>query len=83
MDESPRWLYAQGRLDEAAAIVRKQLVANGKDDSVTEEQLRISLGNASAHETDCSATHKESYGVVDLFKTPRLRLRTLNVAFNW
>lgn len=86
VDESPRWLFAHGRRAEADGVVRRMLARNGRAGEIPAqgffdaEHLRKALGSeATAAESDERRTH----GIVDLFRTPRLRLRTLNVAFNW
>ena len=104
LDESPRWLFSQGRVSEAETIIRKMLTQNGKANIIPEQgftlaQLEKALGSSSnpattrqEHQEDgrevCCPTATDvqpdrKYGVTDLFKTPRLRYRTLNVAFNW
>ena len=87
MDESPRWLFAHGRHAEADEVVRRMLARNGRASEVPEqgffdvEHLRKALGS-SAPDAGEAAEHR-THGIVDLFRTPRLRLRTFNVAFNW
>jgi hypothetical protein len=97
VDESPRWLYVKGRYAEAHAIVCKQLIKNGKDVLIpeggfTSQQLHSALGSGEAISRSISnqrggeAAHQAedvSYGIVDLFKTPRLRNRTFNISLNW
>lgn len=97
MDESPRWLFSQGRYSEANAIVCKMLTKNGKADLIpeqgfTEDQLRQALGNTSEpseaemkrQEDGRKLSDKEhKFGIPDLFRTPRLRNRTLNICLNW
>ncbi|CAG9787719.1 unnamed protein product [Diatraea saccharalis] len=80
MDESPRWLWAQGRVKESVDIVEKALKCNKSDtqldraDLVSRGKVEVSRGVA---ETATSA------GTLDLFKTPNLRNKTLNVCLCW
>lgn len=113
VDESPRWLFSQGRYQEAGTIIRKMLIQNGKADLIPEQgftvaQLRQALSTSAVKEpvgatsveqedgeqqqqqqqlatvADCSTDDVDrKYGIVDLFKWPRLRSRTLNVSLNW
>lgn len=81
VDESPRWLYSQGRLEEAGVIVSKQLKMNKKKEEFTENQLRYSLSNKTDHLADESVANQ--HGIMDLFRRPRLRTRTLIICLNW
>lgn len=76
MDESPRWLWAQGRVREAVAIVQKGLKMNGCNDQIDVASL---VSKSKAQRLD----DERSYGGLDLFKTPNLRKKTLNVCLNW
>lgn len=76
MDESPRWLWSQGRISESVNIVAKGVRLN--DGPKFDRAHYISIGRVKADSEEQSAA-----GLTDLFKTPRLRSRTLNVAFNW
>ena len=107
LDESPRWLFSQGRYQESSAIIRKMLIQNGKADDpeqgFTLDQLQRALSTTTV-DIDKESLEKPSsqltvspvqedgkevssidriYGIVDLFKTPRLRSRTLNISLNW
>lgn len=79
MDESPRWLWAQGRAKESVEIVEKALRCNGSDETLDKAQL-VSRGRAEASKgTEETATA----GTADLFRTPNLRKKTLNVCLCW
>lgn len=78
MDESPRWLWAQGRSKEAVDIVTKALKCNNSEHVLDRAEL-VSKGKAEASK----GTEAPAAGTLDLFKTPNLRKKTLNVCFCW
>lgn len=77
MDESPRWLWMQGRTKEAIAIVAKGVAMNGSsvpvDSNTFIQKAKLQGGSV----------EKQTAGLSDLFKTPNLRLKTLNVCLCW
>ncbi|PZC84122.1 hypothetical protein B5X24_HaOG205844 [Helicoverpa armigera] len=78
MDESPRWLWAQGRSKESVDIVERALKFNRSESTLDRAEL-VSKGRAEASKgTDAPAA---STG--DLFRTPNLRNKTMNVCFCW
>ncbi|XP_046654329.1 organic cation transporter protein-like [Daphnia pulicaria] len=115
VDESPRWLFSQGRYQECDAIIRKMLIQNGKADAIPEQGFTIDQLQRALSTTTSDIGRQEpleqattnvtpvvvqeggkevttvavisssdrKYGIVDLFKTPRLRSRTLNISLNW
>lgn len=77
MDESPRWLWAQGRAQKAVAIVEKAMKQNGCTEKLDAAYF-IAKG-----EGKIIVTETASAGLIDLVRTPNLRSRTFNVVFNW
>ncbi|KAH8399147.1 hypothetical protein KR215_002999, partial [Drosophila sulfurigaster] len=77
LDESPRWLWMQGRAAEAVEIVAKGLRINGSGISVDKDYYVQKAKQQAAVE------EKSSAGLSDLFRTPNLRMKTLNVCLCW
>lgn len=75
MDESPRWLWAQGRIGESARILKRALKMNGSP-VVIDESLYTNVAKSKEEA-------QEDAGVGDLFKTPNLRSKTLNICLCW
>ncbi|XP_035450168.1 organic cation transporter protein isoform X2 [Spodoptera frugiperda] len=78
MDESPRWLWAQGRARESVAIIEKALKFNGVTDPVDTPALVSHCKATCAKYTD-----EHSAGTTDLFKTPRMMKKTLIICGCW
>lgn len=76
MDESPRWLWSNGRIRQSVEIVKKALKMNGSSVNLDTAEF-VSKGMAEER------TNDESGSIGDLFRTPNLRKRTLNVMFCW
>lgn len=77
MDESPRWLWMQGRASEAVDIVIKGLRFNGSGIKVSKEFYVAKRKARTVVDDDSSA------GLSDLFKSSNLRMKTLNVCLCW
>ncbi|XP_075974992.1 organic cation transporter protein isoform X2 [Anticarsia gemmatalis] len=78
MDESPRWLWAQGRARESVAIIEKALKFNGSTESIDTPALVSHCKATCAKYTD-----EHSAGTSDLFKTPRMLRKTLVICGSW
>lgn len=72
--ESPRWLMAVRRHDRALAVLRKIAKTNKRTLPEEFDNLFTSIRKD-------SSTH--SYGILDLFRTPRLRMQTIIITFIW
>ncbi|KAG8240186.1 hypothetical protein J437_LFUL019173 [Ladona fulva] len=84
IDESPRWLWSQGRTREAVAIVEKALKVNKFEASAFDVAHYVSKGKV--NESKCVGEvqlSRTSAGLIDLLRTPNLRKKTLNVCLNW
>lgn len=78
--ESPRWLVAQGRIDEAQVILEK---FGGKNDKPIDKQRLRSLLEKVRDAQLIKQDTVRTYHISDLFKTTRLRRFTLIVSFGW
>lgn len=76
MDESPRWLWANGRVTESIKIVKKALKMNGSP-VVIDPSDYVSKAKIEERESE------DKVGMADLFKTPNLRNKTLNICLSW
>lgn len=77
MDESPRWLWAHDRVSEAIIIVQRALKVNGSDVNVDAAKL------VSQTRVQQETKTERSHGMLDLFRTPNLRKKSLNICLNW
>ncbi|XP_068617280.1 organic cation transporter protein isoform X2 [Battus philenor] len=78
MDESPRWLWAQGRAKEAVEIVQKGLKCNRSKEILEKDRIVAKRKTEKLKDVD-----GPSVTTLDLFKTPNLRMKTINVCFCW
>uniref|UniRef100_A0A8D9FJ50 Organic cation transporter 1 n=1 Tax=Cacopsylla melanoneura TaxID=428564 RepID=A0A8D9FJ50_9HEMI len=87
--ESPRWLLATGKFYAAEEIIRKMAAKNGKSlppDYMTTLQIKYNAAQKAQHQNSVANSVEEknrTYGLVDLFKTPNLRKKTLIITFIW
>lgn len=77
--ESPRWLVAHNRLDEAHGLLMKYATKNGV--SVDPKQLRHMISEV--RKADVRKNDTRKYGTCDLVRTPKLRKRIIICCFNW
>ena len=78
--ESPRWLIAHGRLDEAQTIIER---FGGKEDKpVNSEELRALLENVRRGQLEREREAKK-YTPIDLIRTPKLRKWTAIICYQW
>ncbi|XP_071478127.1 organic cation transporter protein-like [Diadema antillarum] len=74
--ESARWLLSQGEIERASEIIRS--IARGN---------RATLAEPIFTESDRLEMEKQHDGkksnILDLFRTPNLRMESINLAFNW
>uniref|UniRef100_T1GCL2 Major facilitator superfamily (MFS) profile domain-containing protein n=1 Tax=Megaselia scalaris TaxID=36166 RepID=T1GCL2_MEGSC len=79
---SPRWLLANGKIDE----VEKLLVHGAERNHRSTKTIRSDLDEHMSRKALLSETDlkEKAHGtLIDLFKYPNLRIRTLVMGFNW
>ncbi|XKL66727.1 hypothetical protein PGB90_010147 [Kerria lacca] len=76
LPESPRWLLAKGRIEEALEVLETLAKVNGKSvPPYRKIQLKRSLSE--------KKKLRSGPGVIALFRTPNMRLKTILITFNW
>ncbi|XP_014665354.1 PREDICTED: organic cation transporter protein-like isoform X2 [Priapulus caudatus] len=82
LPESARWLLSKNRIDEAEAIVQKAAKVNGM--TVPPELIRKLMKEQEKGELGQLLPGKaRTYTLLDLFRTPNLRKKTVLVSFIW
>ncbi|XP_076631509.1 carcinine transporter [Colletes latitarsis] len=82
LPESPRWLLAKGRLGEANDILERLAKVNGKELPISFTQKlrqRMMMSRSKSEEERL----RNGPGVLSLFKTPNMRLKTCLITLNW
>ncbi|XP_045449762.1 organic cation transporter protein-like [Melitaea cinxia] len=75
LPESPRWLMTAGRVEDTLTILKRIAKRNGRPtENIDSSIQKMAVDMNSVHE-------KASFFA--LFQTPRLRVRTLAICFNW
>ncbi|KAJ8958307.1 hypothetical protein NQ318_017453, partial [Aromia moschata] len=78
LPESPRWQLAVGQKEEAVAMLKKAAKRNGLPTDNIENDVDSYLGKKDLRETEQSKGN-----IVDLFRTPIMRVYTIAICFNW
>ncbi|XP_015108616.1 organic cation transporter protein isoform X1 [Diachasma alloeum] len=77
--ESPRWLLAVGKQQAASKILRKAAGVNKTEDKDIPDMVRKHCLHANSRKT--ASDHGAS--ILDLFRTPNMRIKSLAIFFNW
>lgn len=95
LPESPRWLIATGNFKRAAKVMKTIAKFNGKIvpdnyEQVLRDKMQVwpsrdahEQQQAAAGQVDDGAGTMTTLGMLDLFKTPNMRAKTLIITFIW
>ncbi|EFO15376.2 hypothetical protein LOAG_13134, partial [Loa loa] len=76
--ESPRWLVSVGRYAEAKSIIKRLAKINGRNEVDVDDLMIRFIRNK------CNvAGHSNKYGLINLFRTPNLRKKTILITYIW
>lgn len=82
LPESPRWLLAKGKFEEASAILESLAKTNNKEIPTSfKQQLKQKMTNKRTSSEE-EALNK-NLGLFDLCATPNMRLKTILITLNW
>lgn len=86
LPESPRWLVATGKYRRAARIMKTMARINNKSIPDNYEEILRHHFQPKAQPNSMqneNKTNSISYGIIDLFRTPNMRAKTLIITFIW
>ncbi|EDW91444.1 organic cation transporter protein [Drosophila yakuba] len=75
--ESPRWLFTTGRVDKSIKILEKIAKCNKAPTETIRPEMEAAYAALAARQPVKKGT------VVDLFRTPYMRVKTICMAINW
>lgn len=81
LPESPRWLLAKGRFDDAEKILKKMAKINGK--TLPEDYMILLKKRYEDEKRNVEVESGNQYGVSDLFRFANLRRKTIIITFIW
>ena len=80
MPESPRWLVAHNRLDEALDAIKKY---GSKDDNTVDSELLKNLLEEVKREQIAKQKEEKKYTPIDLVRTPNMRKWSAIICYQW
>ncbi|XP_070533075.1 organic cation transporter protein-like [Ptychodera flava] len=86
INESVRWLLQKSKFDEAESILQKAAKINKvslPDDMFADEREFAKLSPEEKEKQKENNTDEVQRTMIDLFKTPNLRVRTINMSYQW
>ncbi|XP_014365022.2 beta-alanine transporter [Papilio machaon] len=83
MPESPRWLLARGQFEKAEIILKKMARMNGKSLPANYMVHLRRKYESDKLKQDLEKEKSRKYGILDLFRTPNLRKKTIIITFIW
>ncbi|CAK1585916.1 unnamed protein product [Parnassius mnemosyne] len=83
MPESPRWLLARGQFEKAEKILKDMARINGKSLPANYMLHLRRKYESDKLKLDLEKEKSRKYGVLDLFRTPNLRKKTIIITFIW
>ncbi|XP_041987765.1 beta-alanine transporter-like [Aricia agestis] len=83
MPESPRWLLARGQFEKAEHILKRMARINGKSLPANYMVHLKRKYESDKLKQDLEMEKARKYGILDLFRTPNLRKKTIIITFIW
>ncbi|CAH0730021.1 unnamed protein product, partial [Brenthis ino] len=83
MPESPRWLLARGQFERAEVILKNMARINGKSLPANYMVHLRRKYESDKLKADLEKEKSRKYGILDLFRTPNLRKKTIIITFIW
>jgi hypothetical protein len=76
--ESPRWLFAVGRVDSSVALLEKAAKVN----KLPIDGIRGNVEKYASSKSTTSGPARKG-NILDLVRTPNMRMKTICICFNW